>query len=51
MRLIWVVNPRNRTVRVYRQAMKGYATLSASDHLDGEDVVPGFSLPIASLFV
>ncbi len=51
VRLIWVVNPRNRTVRVYRQGMDGYATLSASDHLDGEDVVPGFSLPIASLFV
>jgi len=40
--LVWVVDPERRVARVYRQ--DGTETLlSASDSLDGEDVLPGFS--------
>jgi Uma2 family endonuclease len=49
-RLVWVLDPQNRLVtthhpdgvaRVYRQ----------NDTLQAEEVVPGFSLPLADLFV
>lgn len=46
--LVWVIDPERRTGRVYRA--DGSETLIA-DHesLDGEDVVPGFSCPLASI--
>ena len=48
--LVWVVNPRQRTVTVHRQG--GTATLlTISDVLDGEQVVPGFSIRVAQIFV
>ncbi len=44
-RLVWVVDPKRRLARVYRQ--DGSETLvSADDALSGEDVVPGFSVPL-----
>jgi Uma2 family endonuclease len=47
-RLVWVVDPERRVARVYRQ--DGSETLlSAGDALDGEDVLPGFSCPLASV--
>jgi len=50
--LVWVVNPRprHRTVQVYHPADLRPATLGVDDHLDGEDIVPGFTLPIRTLF-
>jgi Uma2 family endonuclease len=48
-RLVWVVDPATETVRVYR-ALLAPRSLSAADELDGEDVLPGFRLPIAKLF-
>jgi Uma2 family endonuclease len=48
--LVWVVNPRQRTVTVHRQG--GTVTLlTVRDVLDGEQVVPGFSIPVAHVFV
>ena len=49
VRLIWVVDPEPRTVHVYR----GDGTervLTDEDVIDGEDVLPGFRLPVARLF-
>jgi Uma2 family endonuclease len=47
--LVWVVDPKTRTVTVYRP--DGTANvLKAADTLDGEDVLPGFSFPLARLF-
>jgi len=48
-RMVLVVNPRRRTVAVHRpgQPMR---TLSEDDVLDGEDVVPGWKLPVRDLF-
>ena len=48
-RLVWVVDPARRTVRVYRH--DGSESLMPSgEQLDGEDVVPGFSCEIESIF-
>jgi len=50
--LVWVVNPRprHRSVQVYHPADLRPVTLGGDDHLDGEDIVPGFTLPIRTLF-
>jgi Uma2 family endonuclease len=46
--LVWVVDPIRRSARVYRA--DGTETFaSADDSLSGEDVLPGFSLPLASV--
>jgi Uma2 family endonuclease len=49
-RLVWLVNPRTRTVDVYT-APDEFATLTESDALDGGDVLPGFTLPVRAIFV
>lgn len=49
-RLAWVVNPLEETVLVYRSAAHPEALLRAPDHLDGEDLLPGFELPLTELF-
>lgn len=49
VRLVWYVDPQARTVRVYR-APEQFTFLDESGALDGEDVVPGFSLPIREWF-
>ena len=47
-RLVWVVDPERRLARVYRQ--DGSETLLTEDGvLDGEDVLRGFSCPLASI--
>ena len=48
-RMVVVVNPRNKTVQVYR-SMTDVVTLSETDMLDGGDVVPGWLLPVADIF-
>lgn len=50
IRLIWVVNPRDRTIAVYHPADTQPVTLGIDDQLDGEEVVPGFALPVRALF-
>ena len=46
VRLIWVIYPRARKAMVYRA--DGTVTVVREDGtLDGEDVLPGFSLPLA----
>ena len=47
--LVWVVNPRGRTVTVHRSA-RDPRVLRGNDVLDGEDVCPGFSVKVAELF-
>ncbi|HJZ90009.1 MAG TPA: hypothetical protein VKE40_04005, partial [Gemmataceae bacterium] len=49
-RLIWQVNPRKWTVDVYT-APDQFTTFAESDTLDGEDVLPGFTLPVRAIFV
>ena len=47
--LVWLVNSATRTVVVFRSEMNP-VTLSESDTLDGRDVLPGFSVPVAEIF-
>jgi hypothetical protein len=44
-----VINPRKRTVTVYRSLLQ-IVVLREQDMLDGGDVVPGWILPIADVF-
>ena len=48
-RLVWVVDPDEKTVTVHR-ADGSRTTLGSADTLSGEDVLPGFELPVASVF-
>jgi Uma2 family endonuclease len=48
-RLVWVVDPGERRV-IVRYPDRPPAVLIEYDTLDGEDVVPGFALPVAELF-
>jgi len=51
VRLVWLVWPKYQQVEVWRPgAAAPVATLGAGDALDGLDVVPGFSYPLARLF-
>jgi Uma2 family endonuclease len=47
--LVWLVNPTTRTVVVFRSEMDP-VTLGESDTLDGGDVLPGFTVPVAEVF-
>lgn len=52
-RLVWVVWPPSSSVDVWRAgrgAEAAVATLREDDLLDGLDVVPGFTYPVADLF-
>ena len=49
-RLVWVIHPKEQYVLVYRSAQEPDRLLKSADSLDGEDIVPGFTLPVAELF-
>ena len=49
VRLIWVIYPETRSAHVFR-LNGGALRLGADDALSGEDVLPGFTLPLARLF-
>lgn len=53
--IVWVINPEKEVVEVYHAA-QGYVAgpvrvLGVGDELDGDDVIPGFHMPVAQLFV
>jgi Uma2 family endonuclease len=48
-RMVLVVDPRRRVVEVHRAATP-LRELTEADVLEGEEVVPGWSLPVARLF-
>jgi hypothetical protein len=50
VKLIWVVNPETKTVRVHR-ADGTVTVLREKDELDGENVVPGFRCRVGDLFL
>jgi len=49
VRLVWVITPSAKTVLV-RRPNKTCTALDVSDTLSGEDVLPGFTCPVADLF-
>jgi Uma2 family endonuclease len=48
-RLVWLVFTRRRYIEVYRPEAE-MEVLFGSDILDGGDLLPGFSLPVAEIF-
>ena len=48
-KLIWVLNLEEQIVLVYHTPQPD-KLLRTNDELDGEDVVPGFSMPVSELF-
>lgn len=48
-RMVWIIEPRRRTVMVYR-SRDDIRLLTEGDELDGGDVLPGFRFPVAELF-
>jgi Uma2 family endonuclease len=49
-RAVWLVDPAERTVSIHDNRGQ-VRTLSVSDELTGGDVVPGFRLPVAEIFL
>jgi Uma2 family endonuclease len=47
--LVWWVDPAQRRVEVYRRGLL-VAELGEGNVLDGEDILPGFRLPVAEIF-
>jgi Uma2 family endonuclease len=48
--MVWVVNPKWRSVTVYRSATD-IKTLTENDELSGQDVMPGFRCRLREIFV
>lgn len=49
VRLVWIINPDTRTVDQFSEPNQA-TTLRESQTLDGGNVLPGFSVPLADLF-
>jgi Uma2 family endonuclease len=51
-RLVWVIWPSTKHIDVWRSGQPDgpQTTRNTSETLDGEDVVPGFSYPVAAIF-
>jgi Uma2 family endonuclease len=47
---MWLVDPAERTVSIHDNRGQ-VLTLGVSDELTGGDVVPGFRLPVAEIFL
>jgi len=48
-RAVWVVDPRRRTITVYR-SLTDITILTENDTLEGGDLIPGFSCGVAEVF-
>ncbi len=46
---VWEVDPKTRTVSVHRRNLDA-VVLSEDDLLDGDDIVPGFRVPVSEIF-
>jgi Uma2 family endonuclease len=49
VRLVWLIDANNKTAFAYRSEQDA-TPIAANQSLDGEDVLPGFSLPLTELF-
>ncbi len=48
--MVLIVNPRKRTITVYR-SRSAIKVLSENDELEGADVVPGWTMPVRDVFI
>jgi Uma2 family endonuclease len=49
-RLAWIIDPPSQTVAVHRSPGRPERILKVGESLDGLDVLPGFTMPLAELF-
>lgn len=49
VRMVWIVDPKDQTVTVYRRPGRG-SRLGSEDVLDAVEVIPSFSCPVSALF-
>lgn len=49
VRMVWLVDPPKRTITVF-QPDEPVATLGVGEMLEGGDVLPGFTIPVAEIF-
>jgi Uma2 family endonuclease len=47
--MVWLVDPITRTVSVYHDRQNAQI-LTAEDTISGDDLLPGFSVPVAEFF-
>jgi Uma2 family endonuclease len=50
VRMVWLIEPEAQTVTIYTPGSKQLTRLTAEDTLSGGDIVPGFELPLNTLF-
>ena len=50
VRMVWVVSPEFRTVRVFRDSIEHPTQFGPQDELSGEDVLPGFRCRVLEFF-
>ena len=50
VQLVWEIDPATRTVSIYTSPNTPKAVLTEADSLDGEQVLPGFTLALRDLF-
>lgn len=50
VRLLWLLEPETHTITVHRPNSKQIIILSGDDRLSGEDVIPGFEIPLTEIF-
>ena len=48
-KLGWLIDPRERTVRIYRAGVTEPELLHDPETLSGEDILPGFSFAVREL--
>lgn len=48
-KIVWVIDLETRTAAIYK-SVRSCRRLTATDTLDGNNVLPGFQLPLATLF-
>jgi Uma2 family endonuclease len=49
-RLLWVIHPQEQYLLVYRSSQKPDRLLKSTYSLDGEEILPGFTIPVAEFF-
>jgi len=49
VQLVWLIDPQNRDVTVYRPGREPY-TVESNQEITGEDVLPGFRCPVSEFF-
>jgi Uma2 family endonuclease len=48
--LAWIIDPATRTVAVHHAPGQPTRVIASDGRLDGESVVPGFTMPVIELF-